>query len=76
MLLLPHLLALDAVLQVESPQTSHSDTLVSKLAVKEFGSVFESESRPLLKGLVARQEVYMMLFQFHDLSLMRMFLWL
>ena len=61
MLLLSHLLALDTMLQVEPSQARHSDSLVSKLAMEEFSSVFERISCPLLKSMVTRQEVDMML---------------
>ena len=69
MFLLPHLLALDAMSQVKSPQTSHSNPFISELAMEEFGSPFESEACPLLQSLVARQEVNMMLFQLGHLSI-------
>ena len=69
MLLLSHLLALDTVLQVQSPQTCHSNPFISELAMEEFGSVFERESCPLFKSLLARQEVNMMLFKLGDLSI-------
>ena len=60
-LFLSHLLALDTVLQVEPPQTRHSDSLVSELAMKKFSAIFECESCPLLQSMVTRQEVDMML---------------
>ena len=69
MFLLPHLLALDAMFQVQSPQTCHSNPFISELAMEEFGSVFERESCPLFKSLVARQEVNMMLFELGHLSI-------
>ena len=61
MLLLSHLLALDTVLQVQSPQTCHSNPFISEVAMEEFGSVFERISCPLLKSMVTRQKVDMML---------------
>ena len=60
-LFLSHLLALDTVLQVELPQTRHSDSLVSELAMKEFSSIFQRIACPLLQSMVTRQEVDMML---------------
>ena len=60
-LFLSHLLALDTVLQVEPPQTRHSDSLVSELAMKKFSAIFQSISCPLLQSMVTRQEVDMML---------------
>ena len=66
-LLLSHLLALDTVLQVEPPQTRHSDSLVCELAMKEFSSIFERVACPLLQSLVTRQKVDMMLFKFGNL---------
>ena len=52
-LLLPHLLAVDAVFQIESPQAGHGDAFVGETSVEEFGPVFEREARPLLQCLVA-----------------------
>ena len=69
MFLLPHFLALDAMFQVQSPQTCHSNPFISELAMEEFGSVFESESCPFFKSLVTRQEVNMMLFKLGHLSI-------
>ena len=60
-LFLSHLLALDPMFQVQSPQTCHSNPFISELAMEEFGSVFERISCPLLQSMVTRQEVDMML---------------
>ena len=68
-LLLPHLLPLDTMFQVEPPQASHSDSLVSEMAMKEFCSIFERKACPFFKSLVARQEVNMMLFELGHLSI-------
>ena len=51
-LLLPHLFAVDAVLEVESPQAGHGDAFVGEASVEEFGPVFEREACPLLQRLV------------------------
>ena len=68
-LLLSHLLALDTVLQVEPSQARHSDSFVCEYAMEELGSIFESVTRPILKGLVARQKFDMMLFELGHLSI-------
>ena len=56
------------MLQVQSPQASHGNLFISELAVEEFGSELEREACPVLKSLVARQEVNMVLFELGDLS--------
>ena len=67
-LLLPHLLPLDSMLQVQSPQASHGNAFIRESAVEEFGSPLEREACPVLKSLVARQEVNMVLIELGDLS--------
>ena len=51
--LLPYLLSIDPVLEIESPQAGHSNTLVREAAVEEFGPPFEREARPILQRLIA-----------------------
>ena len=67
MLFLSDLLAFDTMLQVEPPQARHGDSLVSKLAMKKFSSIFQCITCPLLQSLVTRQEVDMMFFKFGNL---------
>ena len=51
--LLPYLLSIDPVLEIESPQAGHGDALVGEAAMEKPGPPFECEARPLLQRLVA-----------------------
>ena len=68
-LLLSHLLSLDSVLQIKSPQAGYCNPLVSEMPMEKNCSKFERKACPFLQSIIARQEVNMMLLELEGLSL-------
>ena len=60
-LLLPDFLSLDSILEIESPQTRHSNALVSESAVEQYGSLLKRETSPLLKSFRVQEEIKVLL---------------
>jgi hypothetical protein len=59
--MLPDLLPLDFVIQIQTPERGDCDLLVHESPVEDNGSLLQSAPGPLSKGILAQQKSDMLL---------------